>query len=197
MSLSKIGNNSVQTEFVDGVVNTSVNTSVTLAAPSGTVLFFAFNTAPEGWLKANGALVSRTTYADLFAAIGTTFGAGDESTTFALPDLRGEFPRGWDDGRGVDSARSFGANQSDGNRSHQHFISGNYHTGNASFSARVGFNGFNWGGGNILAIAAPTVNVSRALNSDDPITFNTIGAESAGISESRPRNISLLACIKF
>ena len=62
---------------------------------------------PSGYLKCNGAAVSRTTYADLFAEIGTAFGAGDGSSTFNVPDFRGEFVRGWDDSRGVDSGRNF------------------------------------------------------------------------------------------
>ncbi|WP_231679148.1 phage tail protein, partial [Ralstonia pseudosolanacearum] len=52
------------------------------------------------------------TYAALYAEIGTTFGAGDGAATFNLPDLRGEFLRGWDDGRGVDSGRGIGTWQS-------------------------------------------------------------------------------------
>ncbi|MEA1031258.1 phage tail protein [Pseudomonas sp. N-137] len=75
---------------------------------------------PQGWLKCNGALVSRAQYAALFAAISTRFGAGDGSTTFALPDLRGEFIRGWDDGRGVDSGRVLGTGQTGQNASHIH-----------------------------------------------------------------------------
>lgn len=76
--------------------------------PSGAIMYFAQNFAPIGWLKANGAALSRTTYANLFAAIGTLYGSGDGKTTFNLPDLRGEFIRSWDDGRGVDSARKLG-----------------------------------------------------------------------------------------
>ncbi|MFQ6555395.1 phage tail protein [Pseudomonas sp. Lb2C1-1] len=75
---------------------------------------------PQGWLKCNGALVSRAQYAALFAAISTRFGAGDGSTTFALPDLRGEFVRGWDDGRGIDSGRVLGAGQVGQNATHIH-----------------------------------------------------------------------------
>lgn len=87
----------------------------------GTIAFHGASTPPPGWLKANGAAVSRTTYSDLFTlGIGTTFGAGDGSTTFNLPDLRGEFVRGWDDSRGVDAGRSFGSAQSDLLRSHTH-----------------------------------------------------------------------------
>ena len=88
--------------------------------PSGAVLYFAGRTAPAGWLKANGAAVSRTAYAALFAAIGTTYGAGDGRSTFNLPDLRAEFIRGWDDGRGVDVGRVFGSAQAHALQSHQH-----------------------------------------------------------------------------
>lgn len=64
--------------------------------PPGSVTSFAGNTAPAGWLICDGSLVSRTTYADLFASIGTIHGSGDGTTTFALPDYRGRFIRGAD-----------------------------------------------------------------------------------------------------
>lgn len=79
--------------------------------PPGTVAMHAAASAPSGWLECDGDLVSRTTYAALFAAIGATFGGGDGSTTFQLPDLRGEFVRGHDHGRGVDVGRAFGSAQ--------------------------------------------------------------------------------------
>lgn len=63
-------------------------------APTGTVLPFAGSTAPEGWLLCQGTAINRTTYATLFAVISTTYGTGDGSTTFNLPDMRGVFPRG-------------------------------------------------------------------------------------------------------
>ena len=62
--------------------------------PPGMIAPYAGKTAPEGWLLCDGSAVSRTTYADLYAAIGTTYGAGNGSTTFALPDLRGRVPAG-------------------------------------------------------------------------------------------------------
>ena len=134
---------------------------------TGSVIYVAKNTAPTGYLKANGAAVSRTAYATLFAAIGTTFGAGDGSTTFNLPDLRGEFVRGWDDGRGVDSGRVFGSAQTDEFKSHTHNIGTNYT--NAS-------------GG------SPATNPNSGANAVSSAT---------GGSETRPRNIAMLACIKF
>jgi len=155
---------------------------------TGAVAFFGLNTAPAGWLKANGALVSRTTYASLFAVIGTTYGAGDSSTTFALPDMRGEFPRGWDDGRAVDSGRAFGSAQSSQNLSHVHRI-------------RVQNNGtaspfYFWSVG-----ALPTGD-GRTWTEDafagyggDPDGGTAIRPD--GGTEARSRNIALLACIKF
>lgn len=62
--------------------------------PVGSVFWLAAQTAPEGYLICDGSAVSRTEYADLFAAIGTTFGTGDGSTTFALPNLQAAFIRG-------------------------------------------------------------------------------------------------------
>lgn len=64
---------------------------------TGTVLPFAGSTAPDGWLLCYGQAVSRTTYAVLFAVIGTTYGIGDGSTTFNVPDLRGRVAAGKDD----------------------------------------------------------------------------------------------------
>ena len=136
--------------------------------PPGVVTAFARNTAPSGWLKANGALVSRTTYAVLFSAIGTTFGAGDGSTTFALPDMRGEFPRGWDDSRGVDSGRAFGSAQAGAIESHTH-------SGVIAPATAFGFGS----GGSVY-------------------TVGDAGSSAAtGGAETRPRNIALLYCIKF
>lgn len=63
-------------------------------APTGSLAAFAGTTVPSGWLLCNGANVSRTTYAKLFAAIGTKWGAGDGSTTFTLPNCEGRFLEG-------------------------------------------------------------------------------------------------------
>lgn len=63
-------------------------------APTGVVLPFAGSAAPTGWLLCDGSAVSRTTYAALFTAIGTTYGSGNGSTTFNLPDLGGRVPAG-------------------------------------------------------------------------------------------------------
>jgi microcystin-dependent protein len=73
--------------------------------PPGTMMPYAGSTAPTGYLLAYGQAVSRTTYADLFTAIGTTYGSGDGSTTFNLPDLRGRYPAGDDDMGGVAANR--------------------------------------------------------------------------------------------
>lgn len=88
--------------------------------PAGMVMHFAGTVAPSGWLVCDGSAVARADYADLFSAIGTVYGAGDGSTTFNLPDLRGEFLRGLDSGRGVDADRALGSAQGEAYKSHTH-----------------------------------------------------------------------------
>jgi microcystin-dependent protein len=73
--------------------------------PAGIVTPFAGATAPDTWLLCDGSAVSRTTYADLFRVIGTTYGVGDGSTTFGLPDLRGRVAAGKDNMGGTDADR--------------------------------------------------------------------------------------------
>jgi microcystin-dependent protein len=165
--------------------------------PAGSVIWFAANSAPTGYLKANGANVSRTTYSDLFTAIGTTFGAGDGSTTFGLPDLRGEFIRGWDDGRGVDSGRAFGSAQLD----QMQTITGTLdNTGRAangmagSFAAPSNAGALSYGGPNRLNSAG----ASGSTQFSSQINFDSASSPSARTgTETRSRNIALLACIKF
>ena len=74
-------------------VNSKISANQT-NVPTGTIIPFAGSSIPAGYLLCNGAAVSRTTYANLFKVIGTTWGAGDGSTTFKLPDARGRFPEG-------------------------------------------------------------------------------------------------------
>jgi microcystin-dependent protein len=81
---------------------------------------------PNGYLICDGSAVSRTTYDNLFSVVGITFGPGDGSTTFNLPDLRGQFIRGYNDAGGtpgsLDPGRSFGSSQSDAYEQHSHGI---------------------------------------------------------------------------
>lgn len=91
--------------------------------PTGAYLPFAGSIIPAGFLLANGAAVSRTSYSDLFAIVGTTYGAGDGASTFNLPDTRGVGIRGFDNGRGLDPGRTLGSYQADTYASHDHGIS--------------------------------------------------------------------------
>jgi phage-related tail fiber protein len=169
-----------------------VGAEVRLAAPPGFIDFYAAATPPDGWLKANGAAVSRTTYAALFAIIGTTFGSGDGSTTFTLPDLRGIFARGWDDGRGVDADRVFGSDQKgtlttgdwDGVQS----------TGVMSLSTTAGQSGRAKIGADMPnATDYPNLQYAEIEETSYMPIANRL--DVAGVM--RPRNIALLACIKY
>lgn len=144
--------------------------NVPAQVPAGFVDYFAASVPPAGWLECNGAAISRTTYAALFLAIGTTFGAGDGSTTFNIPDCRGEFIRGWDNGRGVDSARALGSAQ-------DHQMQSHTHTTPQGLTASGGVQ-YAGGGNGVSSVSGAT------------------GGTSNG-SENRPRNVAMLTCIKF
>lgn len=154
----------------------------------GHVKYFAQNTAPTGYLKANGGAVSRVTYSALFAKIGTTYGAGDGSSTFNLPDLRGEFVRGWDDGRGADPSRPFGSNQGGSFTQHIHVLDGRIMIGSIVSS------GMNAG----VTPGAAYTNVGELSDSSNgPGPYTSSSTSAAAGNETRPRNVALLACIKF
>lgn len=142
--------------------------------PTGAVQSFAMRSVPYGWLPCDGREVDRTEYDRLFNIIGTVYGSGDGSSTFNLPDLRGEFIRGWDDGRGVDPDRNFGSNQEDELKSHTHTLKGNNRETISSQSTAPGL----W-----------RDDAEEEATDEDSIL-------PTGGSETRPRNVALLYCIK-
>ena len=103
-----------------------VGVSFFSGADPGDIKAVAHNGIPsQGWIKCNGSLLLRSSYPRLFATIGTIWNTGSESSLqFRTPDFRGEFLRGFDDGRGVDIARAFGSFQADEFRSHNHGMTG-------------------------------------------------------------------------
>jgi microcystin-dependent protein len=155
-----------------------------LLVPAGAVQAFAMNSAPTGWLAADGTAVSRSTYAALFAAISTTYGAGDGSTTFALPDLRGIFVRGSGSQTisGITYNKTFAAKEGDAFQGHQHAVThdaqkliGPVHTIAGGFGAE---------------------SVPASIQIGNPTTDGANGTPRTA-SETRPANIAMLYCIKF
>jgi len=195
-----------------GVKLTNLNSEVTAKfIPTGSFFYWvgSTNTVPTGFLYCNGAAVSRTTYAALFAVVGTQFGQGDNSTTFNLPDTRGYFVRGANDGSGNDpnaatrTAAATGGSTGDNIGSvetstftaHTHIASvtdpGHSHpeqTG-SNGGAAVGIVSFNTAqtGVNVLTTNA-TVNV---------VTGVTVANANSGGLETRPININMAGIIKY
>ena len=150
-----------------------------MGPPIGSIHWMAGSTVPSGYLKANGDNVSRTTYARLFSVIGTTYGIGDGSTTFALPDLRGEFVRSWDDGRGVDSGRAIGTAQAGSIEGHDHTLStvNAPHSHTASTAAANAPHEHNASSGTVNASHSHTAS-SAADNAPHTHTANTAAANA-------------------
>ena len=152
------------------------------AVPAGMITAWPTATAPTGYLECDGSAVSRTTYSALFAVIAETYGNGDGSTTFNLPDLRGEFIRGFDNGAGNDpdaasrtdrgdatTGDNVGTKQLDEYESHTHDYVGN--TGTINIDAS--------GSGNLAQVNEPSTATS-----------------SSGGNETRPRNVAMMWVIK-
>lgn len=155
------------TDVVTALGYTPGTTGTQAAGSVGQVSYFPTTSAPTGWLVADGAAVSRTTYSLLFGLVGTMYGAGDGSTTFNLPDLRGEFVRGLDLSRGVDAGRTIGSFQAASVGNHAH--------------------GFQH--------VSPHANGTIWATGDDPGGNDGSTISVTGSQETRPRNIALLPCI--
>jgi len=153
------------------------------SVPIGSVYHFASSTAPTGFLICNGNVVPNgsgtiqgvtTDFSALYAILGTTYGSAG-----ALPDLRGYFVRG--SGTNVDgtAAGTFGSKQAD------NFLS---HTHGTTAPVRYGSGG--------TAILGFSCHDTTAANIGQPAT-NTLTSNSAGGTETRPKNMALLPCIKY
>nr|WP_225935809.1 phage tail protein [Pseudomonas fakonensis] len=142
------------------------------STPVGAILPFPKAAVPAGYLELDGSVQSVATYPDLAAYLGTTYNKGDEPAgTFRLPDYRGEFLRGWDHGRGVDVGRALGSLQSDEFRSHSHEAPNSDAAGAVKGSWLYGEYG--------------TANMN----------YSNVTAVAGGV-ETRPRNLSVMWCIK-
>jgi microcystin-dependent protein len=207
------------TDATRAVTPASLASAASLFVPPGAVLPFAMAVTPSGWLAANGAAVSRTLYPALFAAIGTLYGVGDGNSTFNLPDLRGYFVRGSGTNSDGTASGTFGQKQADDFESHTHTGStgaGGDHTHTASTNT-AGNHSHGYSAPNSYqqdttnspangkrATSNANLNTSAAGDHSHTVTIGaagnhshtvTIGAE--GGTETRPKNIALLYCIKF
>lgn len=156
----------------------SVMLEIGSVTPVGSMMWSISPKQPKGrWLKMNGAEVSRSAYKDLFDEISTLYGKGDGTTTFNIPDARGYFPRFWDDGRGIDSGRTFGSFQEDAIVQHKHYRGVNPDT--------YKFN----------AIASGNNTTNQSSTGATPTEVVT--SETATAEETRPKNLAINAWIKY
>ena len=193
--------NTTSTEF-EGY-NGSAWGELAAGVPVGTILTFGASTPPSGFLECNGSAISRSTYASLFSILSTTHGAGDGSSTFNLPDLRGQFVRGWDNSAGVDASRTFGSSQTDQNKNHTHTTDSTTLTGDVqaisqSYRMDGSASGVFTKGGNRNARLYGNAGGEALCGSFsmDATHSHTI-ASSGGGTEVRVKNVALMYIIKF
>ena len=163
--------------------NTSTNTWVASSipipqpdnVPIGTIIYFPSETAPAGWFICDGKSLDKNLYKDLYNIILYKFGG--VGNNFNLPDLRGEFIRGWDKGRGVNAGRVFGSNESDQFESHTHDLDRAL-----TYPSRAGY---------------PAVAEQHQSGNPDDYSAYLSNTSSTGGAETRPRNVALLPCIKY
>ena len=200
-------------EFLQTDGSGNLSFSIVQGVPTGAVFCRAAASVPSGYLECNGAAVSRTTYSALFAVIGTTYGTGNGSSTFNLPDLRGEFIRGFDNGRGVDSGRSINNPQGSQNLSHNHTygnnsitVSGanhNHSIRKISLQPSIANVAVTLGSGQSYQIGYATNfsgDTNQAINTSGNLSMSgTVGItiNNNGGSESRPRNVAMMYIIRI
>lgn len=160
------------------------------ALPVGAMVPFPTGTVPAGFLEVNGSVQSAAEYPDLAAYLGTTFNTGGEAAgTFRLPESRGEFLRGWDHGRGVDAGRAIGSYELDQLQGHSHRMTYE-HGSEATGAATTNADG-------LLQLQSDT---SLGISDNNtavrgPISDGVSGEPRVG-SETRPRNLAVMWCIK-
>ena len=154
----------------------------------GSIVAYAGSSTPSGYLACDGAAVSRTTYADLFAAIGTTWGAGNGSSTFNVPDLRAMFLRGTGThgtanmAKGTDfSAPAVGTIENDQMQDHKHQTIMSPGTTYQTYSS--------------YAIGNNAYGTTYNFNTTAPLEINSQGTPRTG-DETRPVNAAVLYVIK-
>lgn len=162
----------------DGWRELTYNSTVAVGyMPIGMLFMWPADTTPSGALVRDGSEVSRTTYADLYALVGDTYGDGDGSTTFNLPDDRGLFERGWSGADGtIDADREFGSTQADAFQGHEH----TYNRPNQN---------------NSTSGSTSNVQSSTPAPTDGIVTNGTNGAPRVA-DETRPYNRAYLPCIR-
>jgi len=170
----------------------------TIKTPVGTISMYGGASSPEGWMTCDGAAVSRTTYAALYSAIGTTYGTGDGSTTFNLPDFRGLFPKGagttnraaGKDADGNYYAGTLGAYSQDMLQGHYHALYSN-HTGQYMRQDSIYGAGGTAGLTSSAGLSESTADIAKDLRTD-----GTNGTPRTGAT-TEPQSLTVTFIIKY
>ena len=182
---------------VGGVAATNVQAAIaeldtekapaSTGVPAGAIMDFAMSVVPAGWLECNGVNVSRTTYAALFAAIGTTWGSGDGSTTFTLPDARGRY-RAMGGTDGTSESKTFGHKLGDAIRNITGSTSAAYRAAQVAATGALSMSAYG---------STPAKVGAQGVDSGDSASINFDASGSVPTAnENRPYSIVVQTCIK-
>jgi phage-related tail fiber protein len=173
----------------------------------GMMMWATGSQQPTGrWIQPAGFTLSRATYPELWAYAQSSgnlavqasklphqYGDGDGSTTFSIPDLRGEFLRVWDDGRGVDSGRVFGTSQTDAVQAFSGSITSTGEDDAGVYNVKTSGGPFRTGGATRRRFESSPNNTNTCSNT---LTFNNAWSQRTA-SETRPRNIALMLWLRY
>lgn len=179
-------------------------TDLDVLLPAGTIIQSASKSTPGGYLKCNGASISRVSYKKLFEVIGTTFGS-DDKNTFRLPDLRGRFVRGFSDGSSIDSNRAFGSSQDSAIGRHIHLLPTGVGDDKLGDGAIWGVIDNQWVNTKNVINASPKDGAFAFTHNDDGRGYVKDALRKKGLNyffenfenETRPYNIALNFYIKY
>ena len=173
-----------------------VTNNINVATPPGQIATYGMTSCPSGWLAANGSAVSRSTYAILFSTIGSSWGNGDGSTTFNLPDLRGTFVRGTGTNGtyGTAVGQAVGSYAADTYLNHSHTATSTDAGHTHSYTTPGG----NYSGGSPGSSYTLTSNAGTTSTGTGYASISTtVATSTTGDTETKPKNYGVLYCIKF
>jgi len=171
----------ITAEAIDNIFqkNDELSGNAQILAQTGSIIAYGKNVAPSGWIACDGSAISRTTYANLFSVIGTTYGAGDGSTTFLVPNMNGSVIGAYKSGGQTFTSLGLKLGSKTINTSHTHTISAD-HGHPAGAGSTSGLDASHVGDGSPIEAWVPDTNHQHTLYADSISGASTLAMSTDG-----------------